>query len=490
MKNSEFMPGPSRHQVTRDSRREELRQWADSIAPERDRWTKRNKYYYADDMRYMQFLVPKGVAVLELGCGTGSLLNQLRPSVGVGVDLSDRAVEIAKRRFPKLTFVRGDLEDEAVLKALERTFDIVILSDVIGYLEDCQIAFRRLHSVCHSDTRIVVSYFAQGWRPFLKLAEKLKLKMPQPNQNWLSSRDVEYLLDLEGFETVRRERRLLVPRRLFGLGPLVNKTLGTLPGIRRLSLRHYVVARPVSSRENLELSTTVVIPCRNEAGNIDAAVQRLPHFCRDQEIIFVEGHSSDNTRTEIEEVIRKYPDRDIKLLVQDGRGKADAVRKGFDAARGDILMILDADLTVAPEDLGKFYDVIASGRADYVHGTRLIYPLDPGAMRTLNFFANHAFAGLFTWLLNQRVTDTLCGTKVLTADSYGVLAANRDYFGDFDPFGDFDLIFGASKLNMKMVEIPVRYTSRTYGETQISRFSDGFLLLKMVAFAFRKLKAV
>ena len=153
-------------------------------------------------------------------------------------------------------------------------------------------------------------------------------------------------------------------------------------------------------------------------------------------------------------------------------------------------MILDADLTVAPEDMGKFYDEVASGKANYVQGTRLVYPLEPEAMRLLNIVANHAFARLFSWLLNRRVTDTLCGTKVLSADHYRELKKGREYFGDFDPFGDFDLIFGSSKLNLKMVELPVRYATRSYGSTQISRFKDGVLLTRMVVFAFRKLKAI
>jgi glycosyltransferase involved in cell wall biosynthesis len=314
--------------------------------------------------------------------------------------------------------------------------------------------------------------------------------MPQPAQNWLAPHDIDHLLELQDFEPIRREWRLLLPKRLGGLGPLVNRYIGTLPGFRRLSLRHYVVARSIRHGGLDRPSATVLIPCRNEAGNIEPAIQRLPRFCDDLEVLFVEGHSKDNTVEEIHRVIEKYPHLDIKFTQQDGKGKADAVRKGFDMARGDILIILDADLTVAPEDMGKFYDVIASGKGDYVQGTRLVYPMEPGAMRALNFAANHTFARLFSWLLNQRITDTLCGTKVLSKTHYEALKKGREYFGDFDPFGDFDLIFGAAKLNLKIVELPVRYADRSYGSTQISRFKDGVLLLRMVLFAFNKLKGV
>jgi glycosyltransferase involved in cell wall biosynthesis len=188
-------------------------------------------------------------------------------------------------------------------------------------------------------------------------------------------------------------------------------------------------------------------------------------------------------------VIGQYPDHDIKVLAQDGKGKGDAVRKAFEHARGDVLMILDADLTMPPEALPKFYEALASGKGEFINGTRLVYPMENDAMRFLNWVANRVFSWLFTWLLNQRFTDTLCGTKVLAKGHYQQIARNRNYFGDFDPFGDFDLIFGAAKANLKIIEIPIKYASRKYGETQISRFRHGWLLLRMVVFAFRKLKA-
>ena len=217
---------------------------------------------------------------------------------------------------------------------------------------------------------------------------------------------------------------------------------------------------------------------------------RLPRFCQDIEIIFVEGHSQDGTFEEAERVAKEYGESwDIKVFRQDGLGKADAVYKGFDNARGDVLMILDADLTVPPEQLDKFWAVISTGLGEYVQGTRLIYPIENEAMRFLNLIANWCFSIIFSWLLNQRYTDTLCGTKVLRKEDYERLKQNRSYFGNFDPFGDFDLIFGAAKLNLKTIEIPIRYAARQYGETQISRFRHGWILLKMVVFAYRKLKA-
>ena len=259
--------------------------------------------------------------------------------------------------------------------------------------------------------------------------------------------------------------------------------------IRSLSLTGYIIARKAEPPAKTKLSVSVIIPARNESGNIENALMRMPKMGSHTEVIFVEGHSTDNSLDEIKRVCDKYKDQwDVKYYLQDGKGKGDAVRKGFNMATGDILMILDADLTVPPEQLGKFYDAISSGKGEFINGTRLVYPMEKQAMRFLNIIGNNFFSVLFSWLLDQRLKDTLCGTKVLLKENYQKISENRHYFGEFDPFGDFDLLFGASKLNLKIVEIPIRYQAREYGETNISRFKHGWLLIKMSVFALTKMK--
>jgi SAM-dependent methyltransferase len=471
-------------------RKTAIRDLSDRMAPKRDLWIRRNSFYYDEDRRYMRFLVPEGLRVLDLGCGTGGLLAALKPAYGVGVDFSPRMIELARHQFPDLEFVVGDAEDPDLVGGLQGPFDVILLSDTIGSLDDCQATLASLHQLSHRDTRLIVSYYSRMWEPVLAVARALRLQMPQKHQNWLSTDDIGNLLALADFQVIKREWRQLLPRRMLGLGVLLNRYLAPLAIVRRACLRNYVVARPLrQSGYRTALSATVVVPCRNEQGNIEAAVRRIPRFCEDLEILFVEGHSRDGTLEEIKRVIAANSELDIKVLVQEGNGKGDAVRKGFDHARGEVLMILDADLTTPPETLPKFYQALVSGKGEFIAGSRLVYPMQDQAMRFLNLLANHAFSLLFSWLLNQRFTDTLCGTKVLTRDHYRAIAANRGYFGEFDPFGDFDLIFGAAKLNLKVIEIPIPYSRRTYGETQISRFQHGWLLLRMVVFAFRKLKA-
>jgi len=487
-----MQPPPSSHETGRalSPRKARLRDLADRFAPRRDAFLARNRAFHEAEYRYFRFLVPDGLDVLEVGCGTGQLLAQLRPARGVGVDLSPAMIGIARSRHPDLEFVVGDIEDRAFAAGLGGPFDVIVMAGTIGVLEDCQSTLGLLRGLCHGDTRLVIAYHNYLWEPTLRLAEALGWRMPEPDTNWLRPADLANLLALADFEPVREEWQQLLPFRLLGLGTLVNRFIGTLPGVRRLCLRNYIVARPLGLRAPPPLSATVVIPCRNERGTIETLVQRIPRFTPDLELLFVEGHSQDGTYEEIARVMALYPDRGIRLMCQDGKGKADAVRKGLAAARGEVVMILDGDMTVAPEDLAKFHDAIARDKGEFVNGSRLVYPLERDAMRFLNRIANHVFSMLFSWLLNQRFTDTLCGTKAMRRAHYERLVAGRAYFGDFDPFGDFDLIFGAAKLNLKIVEVPVRYAARVYGTTQISRFRHGWMLLRMVVFAYFKMKAL
>jgi SAM-dependent methyltransferase len=472
------------------ARKKLLLEQAEKLAFARDGWVARHPYYYEEEWRYLRFLVPPGKRVLDLGCGNGNLLNALQPSEGVGIDFSPTKIARAKAAHPHLKFICDDIENLADAPELTDKFDVIIVSDTIGSLDDCLTSFQDLHRFCKPETRLIASYYTRLWDPFQVLYTKLAASHRFVRRNWLSNQDIANILQLADFDIVKREWRMLSPFRLFGLGRLINRFISTLPLIRKLCLRNYVVARPRPASRKQQLSASIIIPCRNERGNIEAAVQRIPPFSSNIEIIFVEGNSNDGTWDEVQRVKQAYPLFNIKAFQQSGKGKGDAVRKGFAEATGDMLMILDADLTMPPEDLPKYYDALATGKGEFINGSRLVYPQESDAMQFLNHIANYLFARMFSFLLNQRHTDTLCGTKVLLRRDYEEIARNRAYFGDFDPFGDFDLIFGAAKLNLKTAEVPIRYAAREYGQTNISRFSHGWLLLRMVAFAFIKLKAL
>jgi SAM-dependent methyltransferase len=443
------------------------------------------RFYQRLLRRYYGFWVPPGLRVLEVGCGLGDLLAAVKPARGLGVDFSPSMVSLARQRHPDLEF---QIADAAEFSATEQ-FDYILLSDLVNDLPDVQAVLERLQAVSHPRTRLVLNFFNNLWRPVLGAGEKVGLKSPTLLQNWLSTDDARNLLHLAGWEVIKTDPRILWPIRTPLWDWCCNRWLAPL--LRHFCLTVTLIARPKpqpTARPHFRCS--VVIPARNEAGNIEAAVLRTPEMGKGTEIIFIEGHSKDNTWEEIQRVAAKYPQRCIKMLKQQSRGKGGAVREAFAAATGDLLFILDADLTMPPEQLPKFYEAARSGTAEFVNGVRLVYPMEDEAMQFLNMIANKIFGLTFSWLLGQKIKDTLCGTKVLFREDYEALAKNRAYFGDFDPFGDFDLIFGAAKLNLRLVDLPIRYAARTYGQTNIHRWSHGWLLLRMVVFAARRLKFI
>ncbi len=455
----------------------------DQYADKRDNFRQKNAYYYQTLTRQYQYYIPNNKRVLEIGCGTGDLLSNLKPSLGVGIDISAKMIAIAQKKYPQLEFICTSIEDYSS----DIKFDYIVLEGVLGEQDDVQNFLNSVKRFCTDDTRIVIQYYSYMWQSSLKLIELIGDKIPQMEQNWLAKADIINLLEMTGYQPVSSERTILFPFNFWGISWFVNKIIAKLPIINAFTLNHFIVARPLIAREK-DYSVTILVPCRNERGNIEQAITRTPAFGIKQEFIFVEGWSKDGTYEEVERIMKKYPDKDIKLFKQPGIGKGDAVRFGFDKASGEVLMILDADLTVQPEDLPKFYEILRSDRGEFINGCRLVYPMEDSAMRFLNLLANRFFGIFFSWLLGQTFKDTLCGTKVMFKRHYEQLVANRHYFGDFDPFGDFDLIFGAVKMNLKIREMPIRYKSRRYGTTQIQRWRHGVLLLRMCWFAMWKVK--
>jgi SAM-dependent methyltransferase len=462
---------------------EKLAAFFDDFADDDARWRRRNAAYHDWLASLHRFQIPPGSRVLEIGCGTGDLLAALSPGVGVGIDVSPKMIERARASHPGLRFECAAGER----LALGETFDYIVLSDVLPYVHDLVALFERVAAHSHQSTRVVIHSYSRLWRPAIRLAELLRLKPGKPIRNWIAPEVIQNLLELADLEVVTETRRMLLPKRVPFLNLALNGFVGSIWPFTHLCLTYWVVARP-RAQEQSEPSVSVVCPCRNERGNVAELIRRLPLHGENAELVFVEGGSTDGTLDEIERQISTHPELTMQVVVQSGRGKGDAVRAGFDVAANEVLAILDGDLSVRPEDLPKFIAASAAGRGDLVNGTRLVYDIEPGAMRFFNLLGNKIFRWLFQAITGQLVTDTLCGTKVLRRAGYERIAAGRSYFGDFDPFGDFDLLLGAARLNMKIVDMPVRYQPRTYGTTNISRWRHGWLLLRMTGFAFWKFR--
>jgi SAM-dependent methyltransferase len=431
-------------------------------------------------------LISPGLSVIEIGCGRGDLLASVKPTHGLGVDFSPEMISQAHQRHPELTFIQADAHE----LQLDHQFDVVILSDLVNDLWDVQTVLEQVRPLCKAGTRVILNFFSRVYQPALGLAGALGLAKHLLPQNWLTPEDAENLLNLAGFEVIRRQREILFTFPIPLVRDLFNKILVKVWPFNPFAWTNVLIARPQPTADSQKPSISIIIPARNEAGNIEAAFQRIPQMGRHTEIIFVEGHSKDDTYSAIEQAIKRHPEWDASLFRQSGKGKADAVRLGFEKASGDVLMILDADLTVRPEDLPRFYEALTSGKGEFINGVRLVYPMQEQAMRFLNLLGNKFFSLAFSWLLGQPVKDTLCGTKVLRKHHYDRIVANRAYFGEFDPFGDYDLIFGAAKQNLKIVDMPIRYQDRTYGSTNINRWRHGLLLFRMLAIAAFRLKFI
>lgn len=445
--------------------------------------------YYHNRLATIYHSVTAGHArVLEVGCGSGDLLAGMQPKFGVGVDISGAMLTKAKERHGDLHLVRADGHH----LPLTGSFDLIILSDLLNDAWDVQALLVEVNRLSNSSTRVVVNFYSRLWQLPLFIAQAFGLAKPLDEQNWLTIEDIHNLMELADLEVVRSFPEILFPLNIPILSSLFNRFLVKFPPFSWFALTNFVVARrsPPRTAVRKELSVSVVIPARNEAGNVDRLFERVPQMGENVELIFVEGHSKDNTYEAIEKAIQDHPERNCRLARQTGKGKGDAVRLGFQLAKGDVLMILDSDLSVSPDDLPRFYDAIADGKGDLINGVRLVYPMENAAMRPMNLLGNKFFSLTFSWLFGQPVKDTLCGTKALSRTAYNRIAGNRAYFGKFDPYGDFDLLFGAARLSLKIIDLPIRYRSRTYGAPNISRWRDGWVLLRMTIFAAIKIKFV
>lgn len=483
-----------------------LRQFGEAHYPALLASRRRSGYFHQYVTRLVSNHVLPGSRVLDIGCAGGDMLAALQPSYGVGIDLNPAAIADARKNHPQLTFHEMPVEELAKLSeaadgqgSAAGGFDYIILSGVLPQLYDLHTALEALRCVCHDRTRIIVTTFSRLWHPAIRFAELLGWKARVPEESWIPPVEVRSLLTQCDLSIVTQKHGILWPIGIPLLSNLINRWLAPLPVLKHLSLCTLTVARvlPRTNRLDIPQCVSVIVPARNESGNIQPLLDRIPPMGEKTEVIFIEGNSTDDTWEVIQKTVAEYRGPfAVRCFKQTGKGKGDAVRLGFSEAgrqtdpNSNILMILDADISVPPEELPRFVDLLARRQCEFANGSRLVYPMEKKAMRFLNMIANKCFGWMFSYLLDQRLRDTLCGTKVLRRADYEKIVANRAYFGDFDPFGDFDLLFGAARLNLKIVDVPVHYKQRVYGETNISRFRHGWLLLKMCAFAARKIKFI
>ncbi len=474
-----------------DQRRRRTQDHLAKIAPRRESWIKHNRYYYDLLGRLLRFLVEPQKKVLSVRCGTGNVLAAVRPCDGKGIDICAEIVEIAQQRNSPFNFAVAFPDKDEFLQIFTpgEIFDYILFND-IGDTVDVLQAFRNLRPLCERHTRVLVTTYNHLWEPLVTLAEWIGMKVPRTEQNWLSTADIRNLLKLAGFEALETHRIVLLPKYLPLLSGFLNRFCARLPFLSKLCMTQVVVARIVPPPVAVEdLAVSVVVPCKNEKGNVEDAVRRIPLLAGRTEIIFCDDQSTDGTAEEVRRMQLCYPEKDIRLEHGPGVCKSRNVWTGFDAAKGDVLLILDADLTTIPEELPYFIEVIVSGQAEFVNGSRLVYPVPKGAMNGANMLGNKFFSVAFTYLLGQRVKDTLCGTKVLWKSDWERIKPMLGSWGTEDRWGDYELLFGAAKLNLKILDLPIHYQERIYGSTKMTKvFRNGLVMLRMCWHGFLKLK--
>lgn len=447
-----------------------------------DYWFQRHYYYHQQVVSFYQSIVPSTSSVLHIQCKNGYILEGLNVAKAIGVESDKVSLSIARKRYPQYQFYT------AINEVPLQKFDYIVLSFATMETEDIHHLLMAIQKFCHQDTRIIIESYRLLWAPILWITQKLGLRRPTRLKNWVSTRDLQGFISLAGLQTITTGNYMLMPIRIPIISWFLNTFIAHLPIVNRLCLHQWVLVRPQHRVPKEAPLVSVIIPCRNEKGNVEAAITRTPLLGKHTEFIFVEGHSGDGTFEEIERIKNVYAQMDISCYKQEGKGKGDAVRKGFSHARGDILIILDGDLTVPPEEMQKFYDTLINGYAEFVNGSRLVYGMESQAMGFLAWLANHGFGWIISWIIGQPITDTLCGTKVMWKKDYELIAANRNAMGLWDPFGDFDLLFGAAKINLKIVDVPIHYKRRTYGTTNIFRSKEVWFLIWMCMRAWRLLR--
>ena len=464
--------GPAALEEVRKARRKHQ----ESTAEDRQKWVRANRYYYDRMKRILRFIVEPQKRVLDLRCETGDLLASLDSSYGVGVEISDTMVEVARRLHPELRFLKSDAET----LELHETFDYILFNHIFDTVDVLQ-AFERIRQHCTPEAQVVVINYNQLWQPLLNWASRIGLRAKFVEPNWVSENDIRGLLKLAGFRLVRKHHLFLFPKWVPLLSGLLNDFLARLPGLRNICMMQVMVAKPIAEpKHEGDLTVSVVVPCRNEAQNVRHVVERVPVMGRHTEILFCDDKSTDGTVEEVRRSQNLYPDKDIRLIEGPGICKAENVWCGFRAARGDVLMILDADLTVMPEELPVFLRALATSSGEFVNGSRLVYPVPQFAMKFANMIGNKFFGLVFSFLLDQRIKDTLCGTKVLWRKDWLRMEHSLGSWGIKDLWGDYELLFGASKLHLEIVEVPVHYQERLYGVTKMTRvFSNGARMLRI-----------
>lgn len=445
--------------------KEEVRNHFEAIAVEYDYWKKRNNYYYSLLKGFFKKHIPAGSSVVEFGCATGDILASCQPKRGLGIDLSEAFVELARKKHPQYQFIAADAEKFSG----EEKFDFCIMSDLLDHVSDIPAVIERAHEILKPGGKLIISTINPLWNPVFGVLERLHMKMPEGPHCFIPNRFIEFFCQMNGFKTTKGAL-IFIPVRIPLISPLLNKIMPRVPVILETCWVQTLVAQKLQGPQK-KTSCTILITVYNEEKNIEACIRRIPALNREYEILVVNDGSTDATASIVDKLQREF--KDLRMIsFEQNKGKAIAVEKGIEEARKDAVVILDADMAVAPEEIPLFLEPLDTNVADFVNGTRLVYDMEKKAMAQIRRIANYTLALMFSAVIKCRITDTLCGTKAFLKKNFMGIKISEERWGDLV------LLCAASSKGLRIAEIPISYHTRIAGESKMRFFSDGALFMR------------
>lgn len=416
---------------------------------------------------FLQHSIVEGKRILIIGGNISEEAIRFAPSYSAELfSGKDAFPGRASGGYQNVTYLnKGLLDFEA-----DETYDYIIFYESLNYEGDLYSIFRKLKKIIHRDSKVFVIEINPFILFLLKILSRVGLLVPDFKRNMLHLSDLENLVNIFGFDIVDKGYRFAVPFKIFGLGDVINSILPRVSLLRNFCFGQYIVFRlhPLEAGKQ-NLSCSVVVPCHNEEGNIADCIARIPNFGAWREIIVVDDGSTDRTKDMVKKIMRGRSD--IRLISYEKNcGKGYAVNIGWQEAKGDVFMMLDCDSTTPPEELALFHEAMEYG-AEFVNGTRVIYPREKNSIPFFNRLGVTFFAHLISWITQKRISDTFCGTKVFLKKYWNCFQIKEFLWGDWD------LFFTAARYRMKMLELPVHYKTRKHGVTKMRPVKHGIILL-------------
>ncbi len=366
--------------------------------------------------------------------------------------------------------------------------DTVVISDIEHQLNPAKNLLN-LSRIVGDNTKIILLSKNMVWMILIKILKLFFSFSPKKN-NFLPSSYLDNLYSSCNLELIRQEKIIALPINIPFLTKIINRIF-RLPLLNFFCMSNIAILKKKikNSSNHKDLKISFIIPCKNEQDNIKVFEQKINENTEPDEYLFGDDNSSDKTSDEIDKLIEKLSDK--KIIKYNGPGicKSENVYKGIDLSSGDIIVIYDADHTVSFEDIKFSVSIMKKTNVDFINCTRMIYPQKDGAMKFANFIGNTIFASLFSLLFKKKITDTLCGTKIFYKKDWEKIKENTSQWGMKDLWGDFDLLIGAYKNNLKITEVPVTYYERRENETKMtSLISNTLRMFFIVIYSYYKLR--